>query len=65
MCSTIMVFVILWQFCRVIVACIGYGVFGYGAGYPGFLEIVKTAGVYSLQIYNYLSQIQRKTKHFF
>ena len=29
-----------------------------------FLEIHKAAGAYSLQIYNYLSQIQRKTKAF-
>ena len=31
---------------------------------PSFLEIDKTAGAYSLQIYNYLSQIQRETKAF-
>ena len=29
-----------------------------------FLEIYKTAGAYSLQIYHYLSQIQRETKSF-
>ena len=29
-----------------------------------FLEIAKTAGAYSLQIYDYLSQIQRETNAF-
>ena len=29
--------------------------------FPSFLEIDKTAGAYSLQIYDYLSQIQRET----
>ena len=29
-----------------------------------FLEIDKTAGAYSVQIYDYLSQIQRETKAF-
>ena len=32
--------------------------------YPSFLEIDKTAGAYSLQIYDNLSQIQRETKAF-
>ena len=32
--------------------------------FPNFLEMDKTAGTYSLQIYDYLSQIQRKTKAF-
>ena len=31
---------------------------------PIFLEIDKTAGANSLQIYDYLSQIQRETKVF-
>ena len=31
---------------------------------PSFLEIDKTAGAYSLQIWDYLSQIQRETKAF-
>ena len=31
---------------------------------PSFLEIDKTAGAYSLQIYDYLSQIQSETKAF-
>ena len=32
--------------------------------FPSFGEIAKTAGAYSLQIYDYLSQIQRETKAF-
>ena len=32
--------------------------------FPSFLEIDKTAGAYSLQIYNYLSRIQSETKAF-
>ena len=32
--------------------------------FPIFLEIDKTAGAYSLQIYDYLSQIQLETKAF-
>ena len=33
--------------------------------FPSFWEIDKTAGAYSLQSYDYLSQIQRKTNcHF-
>ena len=32
--------------------------------FPCFLEMDKTAGAYSLHIYDYLSQIQRKTKAF-
>ena len=32
--------------------------------FPRFLEIDKTAGAYSLQIYDYLSQIQRETNAF-
>ena len=32
--------------------------------FPSFLEIDKTAGADSLQIYDYLSQIQRETKVF-
>ena len=32
--------------------------------FPSFLEIGKTAGAYSLQIYDYLSQIQCETKAF-
>ena len=32
--------------------------------FPSFLEIDKTAGAYSLQIYDYLSQIQLETKAF-
>ena len=34
------------------------------AHFQVFLEIDKTAGAYSLQIYDYLSQIQRETKAF-
>ena len=32
--------------------------------FPNFIEMDKTAGAYSLQIYDYLSQMQRKTKSF-
>ena len=32
--------------------------------FPSFFEIDKTAGAYSLQISDYLSQIQRETKAF-
>ena len=32
--------------------------------FPSFLEIDETAGAYSLQIYDYLSQIQRETNAF-
>ena len=32
--------------------------------FPSFLEMDKTAGAYSLQIYNYLNRIQLKTKAF-
>ena len=32
--------------------------------FPSFLEMNKTAGAYSLQIYDYLNQIQRETKAF-
>ena len=32
--------------------------------FPSFLEMDKTSGAYSLQIYDYLSQIQRETKAF-
>ena len=32
--------------------------------FPSVLEMEKTAGAYSLQIYDYLSQIQHKTKVF-
>ena len=32
--------------------------------FPNFLEIDKTAGAYSLQIYDYLRQIQRETNAF-
>ena len=32
--------------------------------FPSFLEIDKTAGAYSLPIYDYLSQIQRETNSF-
>ena len=32
--------------------------------FPRFLEMEKTAGLYSLQIYDYLSQIQRETMVF-
>ena len=32
--------------------------------FPSIFEMDKTAGAYSLLIYDYLSQIQRKTKAF-
>ena len=32
--------------------------------FSGFLKMDKTAGAYSLQIWDYLSQIQRETKAF-
>ena len=32
--------------------------------FPIFLKTDKTAGAYSLQIYDYLSKIQRETKAF-
>ena len=32
--------------------------------FPSFLEIAKTAGACSLQIYDHLSQVQRQTKAF-
>ena len=32
--------------------------------FPSFLEIDETVGAYSLQIYEYLSQIQPETKAF-
>ena len=32
--------------------------------FPSFLEMDKTAGAYWIQIYYYLSQIQRETKAF-
>ena len=32
--------------------------------FPSFLELEETAGAYSLQIYDYYSQIQREVKVF-
>ena len=46
------------------VPCVGaYYSFHHGT-FPSFLEMDKTAGAYSLQIYDYLSQIQSETKAF-